>query len=94
MPFYNELAKTGSSKWGLDTNHTRSNELYFKAHAATYRLSANHVDRGFLPQQLKVRLALLGRTCTFPLNFESRRVGVTATEAKERVQRNVRWYRH
>ena len=78
LPFYNELGKLGYSKNGLDTNRTWKNTKYWWKHRALYSLPANHVDRGFLPQQLKVRVVILEKKCTFRLNFESPRVEITA----------------
>ena len=77
LPFYNELGKTGNSKRGLDTRETVHNEMYREANAELYSLPANHPDRGFLPQQLKVRLDFLHWAYTFRLNFESRQVEIT-----------------
>jgi hypothetical protein len=87
------LGKLGYSKNGLDTNRTWKNIKYWWKHRALYSLPANHVDRGFLAQQLKVRLVILGRTCTFRLNFESPRVEITKDEAVERVHNQLLWYR-
>ena len=78
LPFYNELGKLGNSRDGLDTKRTEKNFKYWRKNKSLYSLPANHVDRGFLPQQLKVRVVILEKKCTFRLNFESPRVEITA----------------
>ena len=93
LQFYNELGKLGNSKDGLDTNQTRNNFKYWEENESLYSLPANHVDRGCLAQQLKVRVVILGRKCTFRLNFESPRVATTTDEAADRAQKLLRWYR-
>ena len=93
LPFYNELGKLGNSKDGLDTNRTWNNFTYWWKNKSLYSLPANHSDRGFLAQQLKVRLKILDRTCTFRLNFESPQVAITTQEAMDRAQKMLRWYR-
>ncbi len=93
LRFFNELGKLGNSKDGLDTNRTRNNFMYFTKNRRLYKLPANHSDRGFLAQQLKVRVVILSRKCTFRLNFESPRVAITTDEAADRAQKMLRWYR-
>ncbi len=93
LPFYNELGKLGNSKEGLDTIRTWNNFTYWRKNKSLYSLPTDNVYRGFLAQQLKVRVAILSRNCTFRLNFESPRVAISTYEAADRAQKMLRWYR-